>query len=369
MRIGRVCLVRPSILVGSLAVGLLGCSAPASNTDLRPEGAPEILQVFATERVDGAAQLGLYYSGNAEYNANDVKGGATAGTGDGCGDDYENNGDDCKVETAVADTSQKFRIIFDELLNGSSVEAFVCACNGEMAMCPNMVTASIDPSQCQDNPNTSANEAGRWLDVNNDGMPDKARLIDGIVSFDCGGPLYSSTAADGFYNPSGNQLIPVAQGLAGLGPALVVIASQGLKTDSDCFITIGSMVVDKQGTPVPALPATAIFHTEALAVVSSTPKDASMGVLINSSVALQFNALIKDSTITGLVLREKTGAVVVADATVTVGADDKSTVTITHTADLKPNTTYEVVVPATITDIWGGTAASHPIITFTTGAM
>src|SRR5258707_9756535 len=112
MRIGRVCLVRPSILVGSLAVGLLGCSAPASNTDLRPEGAPEILQVFATERVDGVAHSGLYYSGNADYNANDVKGGAN-----GCSDDYEANDDNCKVDTAVADSSQKFRIIFDELLN------------------------------------------------------------------------------------------------------------------------------------------------------------------------------------------------------------------------------------------------------------
>jgi hypothetical protein len=371
MRIGRVCLVRPSILVGSLAVGLLGCSAPASNTDLRPEGAPEILQVFATERVDGAAQLGLYYSGNAEYNANDVKGGGTADapTGDGCGDDYEDNGDNCQVETAAADTSQTFRIIFDELLNGSSVEAFVCACNGEMAMCPNMVTASIDPSQCQDNPNTSLNEAGRWLDVNNDGMPDKAQLIKGIVSFDCGGPLYSTSETDGFYNPSGNQLIPVAQGLAGLGPALVITASQGLKTGSDCFLTVGSMVKDKQDTSVPALPATAVFHTEDLAVLSSQPKDASIGVGLDSSVVLQFNALIDVPTTTGIVLREKTGAVVVADATVTVADDDPTLVTVGHTANLKPSTTYEVVVPATIADIWGGKAASHPIITFTTGAM
>ena len=369
MRIGRVCLVRPSILVGSLAVGLLGCSAPASNTDLRPEGAPEILQVFATERVDGAAQLGLYYSGNADYNAIDVKGGATAGTGDGCGDDYNDNGDDCKVETAVADTTQKFRIIFDELLNGSSVEAFVCACNGDMAMCPNMVTASIDPSQCQDNPNTSSNEAGRWLDVNNDGMPDKARLIKGIISFDCGGPLYTSTEADGFYNPSGNQLIPVAQGLAGLGPALVITASQGLKTDSDCFITVGSAVKDKQGNDVPALPATAIFHTEALAVLTSEPKDAATGVKSNSGIVLQFDALIDEASTTGVILREKTGAVAVADAVVAVAADDKTKVTISHATNLKLNTAYEVVVPATIKDIWGGAAAAHPIITFTTGAM
>jgi hypothetical protein len=369
MRIGRVCLVRPSILAGSLAVGLLGCSAPASNTDLRPEGAPEILQVFATERVDGAAQLGLYYSGNLEYNANDVKGGATAGMGDGCGDDYEDNGDDCAVTTAVADANQKFRIIFDELLNGSSVEAFVCACNGDMAMCPNNVTASIDPSQCQDNPNTSVNEAGRWLDANNDGMPDQSQLIEGLISFDCGGALYSSGPADGFYNPSGNQLIPVAQGLAGMGPAIVVNAAQGLKTDSDCFITLGSTIVDKQGTAVPALPASAIFHTEKLGVIDSVPKDASTGVMTNAPVALTFDALIKPTTITGLILQEKTGAVLVADAVVAIDAMDPSKINITHTANLKPNTAYEVVVPATITDIWGGKADAHPVITFTTGAM
>src|SRR5262245_26946732 len=128
MRIGRVCLV-PSILVGSLAAGVIGCSAPASNTDLRPEGPPEILQVFATERAGTDASLGLFFSGNKEYNADADK--------NGCGDEYDEQGDDCKVDNATADLSQKFRIVFDELLNGASVEQFVCACNfGKDAECP-----------------------------------------------------------------------------------------------------------------------------------------------------------------------------------------------------------------------------------------
>ena len=372
MRIGRVCLVRPTILVSSLAAGFLGCSTPASNTDLRPDGPPEIMQVFATERGDGATALGLYYSGNTEYNALDVKGGGNAmnPTGNGCGDVYDENGDDCKVMNAAANAEQQFRIIFDELLSGPTVEQFACACTGDMANCPNNVTASIDPSNCQDNPDTTADEAGRWLDANNDGMPDDAVLIDGIVSFSCGGmELYKTGPDDGFYNPSGNQLIPVAQGLAGLGPALVINATQGLRTDSDCTISIGDTVVDKTGEKVPALPATAKFHTEKLAVLTSTPPDTTDGVALDSDIALTFSGLIDPATATGIVLREKTGAVVVADATVTVGADDASTITISHTAPLKPSTEYEVVIPDAIADIWGGKSSNYPVITFTTKAM
>src|SRR5262245_50275737 len=128
MRIGRVACLGPSMLAGSLAAGLIGCSAPASNTDLRPEGAPEVLQVFVTERVEGGTALGLYYSGNAEYNVDETGGGANGDMPNQCGDTYDELGDDCVVTDAVADASQKARIIFDELLQGSSVEEFVCAC-------------------------------------------------------------------------------------------------------------------------------------------------------------------------------------------------------------------------------------------------
>ncbi len=367
MRIGRVaCFVLPSMLVGSLAAGLIGCSAPASKTDLKPEGPPEVLQLFVSERAGAATALGLAFNANPEY-AVDVKGGGPNNDmANGCGDAFDEFGDDCKVTDAVTDPTQKMRIIFDELLNGSTVEEFVCACAGATPNCPNMVISSLDPSKCADNPDTTADEASRWLDVNNDGMPDKAKLVTGIVTFFCDDTmLYSTAADDGFYNPSGNQLIPVATKLAGLGPALVVTAKQGLKTSAKCRITIGSNVTDKQGELVPALPTTVTFQTEALAVLKSTPTEAATGVKIGDPITLVFNAPVKDTAAAGIVL--KAGATVVP-ATITL-SDDKTTVTVKPNAPLAVNTAHTVEVPVSVTDKYGGAYPAATTLTFTTGAM
>jgi hypothetical protein len=359
MRIGRVaCLVWPSFVAGALAAG---CSTPASNTELKPEGPPAVLQVFVTERAEDATALGLFYSGNEEYNAVDAD-------GSGCSDVYEEYGDDCAVTAAVADGTQKVRIVFDELLDGSKVEEFVCACQTEASQnCPNMLTSALDPSQCGDNPDTSADESARFLDANNDGMPDKARLIAGLVTFTCDGmPVYTSGQDDGFYNPSGNQLIPVATELGGLGPALVVTAAGGLKTGASCSITINAeQVKDKQGEGVPAIPATATFKTEALGILTSSPVDAAINVPLNTKPTVTFNAKIDMAAAAGIILRVK--GTTTAVATGVLGMDGV-TVTLTPAAALTASTQYEIVVPATVVDALGGAFPAEKIITFTTGA-
>src|SRR6185436_15730292 len=111
-----------------------------SGTDLHPEGQPEVLQVFVTERTATAKALGLAYNGNEDYAVDD--------DGNGCGDIFDDNSDDCKVTEAVADGSQKIRIIFDELLEGATVEDFVCACAGASVKpedCANMIPSALDP--------------------------------------------------------------------------------------------------------------------------------------------------------------------------------------------------------------------------------
>ncbi len=370
MRIGRVAsLAMPSLLIGSMAAGL-GCDAPKTGTALEPEGAPEILQVFVTERVAGAAGLGLYYNANEDYFAED---------GTQCGTVLsEENGDDCLVTNAVADATQKIRIVFDELLAGDTVEEFFCACAGETGdtPCPNNILASLDPTMCADNPNTNADEGSRWEDKNGDGLPDRARLLGGVVIVTCDDvDVYTTGPADGFYNPSGNQQIPVATGLAGLGPALVITASGGLRTNADCTIKLAATVTDKEGTPVPSLPSTAAtFHTEAMALLSSTPENNATGVARNVSPNLQFNSTLDESTLDNIVLRLAPGGATVP-AEITLGMD-KVSVTIDPTVDPMPaldlltaGTKYEIVIPVTLTDAFGGPFPMEQIITFTTGAM
>jgi Bacterial Ig-like domain len=366
MRIGRVaCRVLPSMLVGSLAAGSFGCSAPASHTDLRPEGPPDVLQVFVTERSEGATGLGLYYNANEEY-AVDVTDGQ-GGAANGCGDVFDEQGDDCTVATAAANADQKVRIIFDELLKGSSVEEFMCACNsGDKANCPNMVLSSTDPADCANNPDTTADEQGRWLDDNNDGMPDKARLVDKLVTFNCDGTdIYTTGPGDGFYNPSGNQLIPVATQLAGLGPALVIINNGGLKTSADCSIKFGSAIIDKQGETVPALPATATFHTETLAPLKSVPAAGGEIAGFADNITVTFNAFLASADGIGI---RVAGTTTLLPATVMLGMT-ADTVVINPTADLLPNTMYEVVIPATLADKYGGVIDAASTIAFKTKAQ
>ncbi len=48
------------------------------------------------------------------------------------------------------------------------------------------------------------------------------------------------------------------------------------------------------------------------------------------------------------------------------GILDGSTVTIAHAAALKAATVYEIVIPVTVTDAFGGVFPAEKIITFTT---
>ena len=376
MRIGRVAsLALPSILAGSLSMGTFGCTTPSSGTDLNPEGPPEILQVFVTERTPTSKALGLVYNGNLDYAVDESGGGADGSAPNQCGDIFDENGDDCTVANAVADPSQTFRIVLDELLEGTSVEEFVCACVGTDGVaqdgeCPNNVVSTLDPAGCNDSPSTpNVNEGSRWLDVNADGMPDKARLVGGIATINCDGEdLYSTQPEDGFYNPSGNQLIPVATGLSGLGPALVISASAGLKTGADCTIRLSDTVKDKEGLAVVAVPPTAMaFHSESLALLSSVPTSGVSGVSPDLALNLGFNAFLKEDTIENVVLREKTGAVVISARELALG-DDKISVKIDPTGTLRPDRDYEIVIPATtVTDIYAGKFPAEKLVTFKTG--
>lgn len=244
-------------LIGAVSLAMVGCDREESMTLLHPDGPPEVSQVFVTELVDDgegglAAVLNLAFGEHPD--ACPVEGDPPFGCSD-VGDGT--------VGQAALDT-QKIRIVFDELLDGETIEQFQCACvaGGGDEPCPAGPTASLDPSACVDNPNSTFNEQGKWLDSANDGVPDAMELLPDLVTIDCGGTLIVPGPLEGFYNPSGNQQVPVSTGLAeGIGPALVLTLTQTLPADTDCGITFpAGKITDKDGNE-PFLSAPITFRT------------------------------------------------------------------------------------------------------------
>ena len=149
--------------------------------------------------------------------------------------------------------------MFDELLNGDKVEKLDC--NPETDTC--------------------------------DGH------IDETLPFDvsCGG---MAITYDGYYYPNGNkESNPV-------GPALVLAPIDLAPTDTDCTFTIKpSVVVDKQGEPVPTGPNENVFtvHVKALDVVETDPVDAEAvadrtAIPPDGAVIMLFNSLLDPASIT-----------------------------------------------------------------------
>ena len=137
--------------------------------------------------------------------------------------------------------SATLKALNPELLRGSTVEEFVCACavpvGDEAPSCPGNIFAAVEASSCPENTNTSAIEVGRFADADDDGMPDDPLLQPNLITIACGTFTWANAApgiapdvdpGEGWYNPSGNQARPGAltgdeRGMwEALGPALDV---------------------------------------------------------------------------------------------------------------------------------------------------
>ena len=213
------------VALGLATMGLGGCASESSNTDLHPEGPPEVLQtvVFQRDAADEAIPV-LAFGTHPDFPE------MLGNVSDAVAFSFYDAANDVVV-------GQQVRLVFDELLKGSAVESFKCACTevppgspaGTQPVCPNGSDVSNDPfncSSCDDNPQTTqVNETGKCLDLNGDHTPDDAVLNPDLVTITCGSQTWSNTADEGYYNPSGNQLVPVLEGLLGLGPALVLMPS------------------------------------------------------------------------------------------------------------------------------------------------
>jgi hypothetical protein len=385
---------------GGSAVGALlalalaaGCDDPKRTTELNPEGPPRVLQVFMTEKVTTS-------TGAVRIRPNQLAFGDHPDIAD---PSQSVDGDDREVNNAVARGNQRIRVVFDELLQGNFLEEIACADGGwstvPVGATPDDIAKCAGPLDvitvtCVGPYAVCVGSSGPVgiLDENEDGAPDALRLQENVVSIDCGGTNIPIDRTQSFYQPSGNQLIPAGPiGINGLGPALIIVPANGLRTGARCGISFGPDVKDKDGLRVCAPAGGAItgdcepgdtsrigFGVEPLALAGNDPPRNATNVALTApgqtyaQIITQFNAALDVATVTSDTFVVRAGGDVVAGLTPMLSADDPTIVQIRIAGGYDPETMYEVTVvsgAAGIADIFGGTMAQDATFSFTTRAL
>jgi hypothetical protein len=312
-----------------LVVALAGCDggSPA------PAGAPEVLQVFARERVDGELVPRLAYGDHPDI-----------------GDD-----DDRVVDAAVARDGQRLRVVLDQLLVGNDLEEVPCA-DGSWSRVPvgmdydDVAACAADVSRC------GGLCAGVGIqDQNGDGAFDDTRMIDGAAVLTCDGADVPLDRARSYYQPAGSQNLASA-GADSLGPAVVIAAADGMPPGAHCGLAFSPDVVGKQGKPI-ADTSGIELEVEPFLVASSEPADQATDVETDAPVSVLLNAKLASVSVTATA----NGAAVAAAAD--ISPDDDATALVTVTGGLAAGTTYVLTVSAT--DTFGDHVAGADL-TFTT---
>jgi Bacterial Ig-like domain len=381
----------------ALRVGV-ACTSATSATDLHPEGPPMIEQVRLVE---------IYASGEATGLERTV---FAFGTHPLATDDEQH-----AVTTARA-SSNKLRIIMDELLRGNDLEEIQCryivdddafarvplgATPDDIARCS--VAQDVLPSQCpgsdrqsvclckndegcpsgiksDGSPNiTPKGESVGVMDRDQDGAADKTRFIAGAVGITCGTIDVPIDLDMSFWTPSGNQQKPAQGGFDALGPAVVLVPAGGLPTSAECGVTFSSDVVDKDGNRVCAPPAGDIAK-------DCKPGDTTAFTFTVEPLSLSLEMAVVDpgqSRLMDLKIKANVSldATSLANITVTEAPDTSYTqftatlsqpneITIHWTAlgGLAAMTRYTITVPTTVTDAYHQPAPQPLQIAFTTGA-
>jgi len=267
--------------IGIGAAALTACGDPDLNTDLRPDGPPEVLSVLVmNDATDLLLEQATFCKANDEKRPGLV--GAPPGSGGAssnqiCPDDMAMGVDEVTNAVPVAWWT---RVMFDELLD-PDIET---------------LTPVIDP------------------DTN---MPD-GTYIGSIATtkpftLQCGGV---DVPYDGYYDPTGNAVTWP------LGPSLVVapLDYSAVATGSECTLALKDNIVDKDKTPVPADQRSAGYKwkIDALAFNGSDPAppdDPTMPDLIDPAapVILSFNGFPNPASL-------EPGKVIIKTATDCTGA-------------------------------------------------
>jgi hypothetical protein len=388
---------RQCLLVGLAAafagIGGIGCVDKKSKSDLDPEGPPKILQVFVRDFNDTDDPVGGEYAlaygvhedalkcsfeGTCECpmdNPECILAGTTCDTSESS-PTFNHCTIGGKLPTPrTASAFASIRVVSKELLRGTTLEQFACACHGA---CPAGMDWAIDPencSACGDDPATTISEAGQCLDVNHDRVPDISTLQAGVATITCGTVAgwnpYTTKLGDGYYYPSGNQFPTSGFGYGGIGPALVIEPADALPTSQTCTVSVSASVTDKDGNAFEAPSGAISFTVEALAIAGTAPEDEEEDVDVElADISITYNVPIDPATATAanIQVKEMGGAAVAIDSIMVHGP--VIAIMLVEGTPLKPNTTYEVTVSDQITDAYGikGPAGSGLTFTFTTAA-
>ena len=191
--------------LGVLALG--ACANPEQNTDLRPEGPPDVLAVLVMTDAASHLQEQATYCRPNDPKRPSLVGLPDATTSQICPADGSAVTDD--VADAYPD-GWYVRVMFDELLDPSVEELVTIDDETSSGTIANTHPVEL---KCQ-------NTAGQLVDV----------------------------AYDGYYSPAGNNVTWP------LGPGLVIkpLEPRSIATGQECQVTLNDNITDKDGKPVPA---------------------------------------------------------------------------------------------------------------------
>jgi hypothetical protein len=386
-------------LATGAALALAACGETDSATDLNPAGPPMVRQVFVKEVPDpradprGREALQLAFGDHPDIPLPEEDAAF---------------GDDRVVDNAVArGGGAVLRVVVDELLLGNRLEEIECS-DGSYSRVPD----DADPDDIADcsGPDLSRCQA---VCVDHGGIKDADQ--DGAVDYDNGygfrmidygdGELGASVVCDGepqpliaegsdrsYYFPSGNQLIPANAANAGdpdaapsgLGPALVLVPSLGLRSGATCTVAFHAEVVDKDGKRVCAPPGGDVerdcpasgdtgeiqFQVEPLLFQPgrSTPSEGDTVSATGLALSLVFSAAIDTDTFDAVSLSAG-GADVpieVSYAVIGGGETDPTNLIVQATGGFQPGTDYTLAIGAGLTDVLGGAIAETVELHFST---
>lgn len=386
-------LIAPLALAATvMAVGGACTSSESSNTELNPEGPPMIRQVLMDEDIlmdndpNTATEKRVFAFGTHPL-----------------ADETE-----VRESTNAKVSGQDFRIIFDELLIGNSLEEVKCrgiVDDDNYDRVPNKATPD-DIARCSASndvlPRTCApgktaicickNDAGCVRetdmvalgepvgieDLNEDGGADDTQFIGGAVGVKCDGDIDVPISLGGSYwNPSGDQNKPAEGGFERLGPAVVLAPNGPIPTNSNCQLAFASDVTDKQNIQVCAPPEGNVeqsctpgdvgaftFHSEAMFLTPITFTDGETGTPRDIGLQqLQANTNVSATSIQNIKITEN-GMPFTA---FTVKLAMPTIVEIDFTGLLAANATYVITIPVTVTDAFGKALPQPLTYSFKTG--
>jgi hypothetical protein len=321
------------LLAIGVAVGLSACSDPTLNTDLRPEGPPEVTTAMVMTDIISSTPGGDV---PIEHAVACADGDEERPTWIGlpnqdiikvCPDDETPDSNPTLEVTNADPLIWQVRVVFDELLDGDDIETLTDAMGGscdEGELCVGHIAAA-DP-----------------------------------FSIDCGGTA-TNVAYDGYYSPNGNNVSWPP------GPSIVGQPLDFVATGSHCVATLNTANVhDKDGNEADNALGNFEFDIAALAILATDPDPADAGAEEppDFTPSITFNAPVDATSVDAadITLTGPGGAVAF-----TVEADGTSFV-IVPDADLAVGDyTLTIAGAAEFADIAGGasTVGDDIVITFT----